>query len=140
MQEDAQLSSNLLWCSSGKLEIPKCGYHVIYYDFDTNGIPKMRHRQGIPITLDDAHGAPIPVTPKNIFQPRKNLGHIKAPAGTSVTQYEEIMKKARSISNAIVRTGVTRDKARMLYESVYRPAIEYTIPQSFPYQAATSNH
>jgi len=41
------------------------------------------------------------------------------------------MKKARSISNAITRTGVTRDKARMLYESVYRPAVEYTIPQSF---------
>ena len=112
MQTDAQLWNNLLWCSGGKLELPKCGYHVIYYDFENNGIPRMRHRQGQPITLDDAHGAPIPVTPKNIiFQPRKNLGHFKAPAGTSVTQYDEIMKKAKSISNAIVRTGVTRDKA-----------------------------
>ena len=110
MQADAQLWSDLLWCSGGKLELPKCGYHVIYYDFENNGIPKMRHRQGLPITLNDAHGAPNPVTPKNIFQQRKNVGHFKAPAGTSVTQYEEIMKKVRSISNAIVRIRVTRDK------------------------------
>jgi len=41
------------------------------------------------------------------------------------------MKKANMILNALVRTGVTRDKARMLYKSVYRPAIDYTIPQSF---------
>ena len=92
IQEDAQLWSDLLWCSSGKLVLPKCGYHVIYYDFETNGIPKMRHRQGLPITLNDSHGALIPVNPKiipvnpkNIFQPRTNLGHFKAPAGTSVT-------------------------------------------------------
>ena len=131
MQDNAQLWSDLLWCSGGKLELPKCGYHVIYYDFESNGIPKMRYQQGHTITLNDSHGEPIPVTPKNVFKPRKNLGHFKAPAGTSVTQHDEIMKKARSISNAIMRTGVTRDKTRMLYELVYRPAIEYTIPQSF---------
>ena len=82
---------------------------IRYYDFEKNGIPTMRHRQGAPITLNDAHGATIPVKPKNIFKPRKNLGHYKAPAGTSTTQYDKIMKKAKSISNTLVRTGVTRD-------------------------------
>ena len=48
MQDDAQLWSDLLWCSGGKLELPKCGYHVIYYDFETNGIPKISTPPGTP--------------------------------------------------------------------------------------------
>jgi hypothetical protein len=29
MRDDAQLWHDLLWCSGGKLELSKCGYHVI---------------------------------------------------------------------------------------------------------------
>jgi hypothetical protein len=39
MKDDAQLWHDLLWCSGGKLELSKCGYHVIYYDFEDSGIP-----------------------------------------------------------------------------------------------------
>ena len=80
MQDDAQLWSDLLWCSGGKLELPNCGYHVIYHDFETNGIPKMRHHQGNPITLNDSHGDPIPVNPKNILQPRKKSRPLQSPS------------------------------------------------------------
>ena len=37
--------------SGGKLELPKCGYHVIYYDFNEDGVPYMRHTQQESITL-----------------------------------------------------------------------------------------
>ena len=43
MREDAQLWHDLLWISEGKLGLPKCGYHLIHYDFKPSGIPKMRH-------------------------------------------------------------------------------------------------
>ena len=43
MQEDAQLWHDLLLVSGGKLELPKCGYHLIHYDFEPSRIPKMRH-------------------------------------------------------------------------------------------------
>ena len=35
MKEDAQLWHDLLWCSGGKLELPKCGYHVIHFNTKT---------------------------------------------------------------------------------------------------------
>ena len=35
------------------------------------------------------------------------------------------------IVDGIVSSGATRSEARLFYESVYRPAIEYTLPQSF---------
>ena len=131
MKHDAQLWNDLLWCSGGKLELPKCGYHVIYYDFHDNGIPYLRHSYDQPVAITDANEKEIPIKAKTIFEPRKNLGHYKAPAGNCNTQYEAIKTKAIKLSNAIIRTGATRDEARMLYEAVYRPSIEYAIPQSF---------
>ena len=43
MREDAQLWHDLLWVLGGKLELPKCGYHLVHYDFQPSGIPKMCH-------------------------------------------------------------------------------------------------
>ena len=42
MQHDAQLWNDLLWCSGGKLELPKCSYHFLYFDFDPDGTPRPR--------------------------------------------------------------------------------------------------
>ena len=119
MQQDTQLWSDLLWCSSGKLKLPKCGYHMIYYDFHNNGLPYMRHSQATPVKLTDANEAAIPaVKSKNIFKPRQNLGHHKAPAtGQYNIQYEEIMKNTPNLSNALVCTGVTHRTIPVCYMS-----------------------
>ena len=41
------------------------------------------------------------------------------------------MKKAKNVSEAIFRTKETRDQARMMYETVYWPVVEFTLAQSF---------
>ena len=35
---DAQLWLDLLWASGSKLKLQKCGFHLIFYDFDNNGV------------------------------------------------------------------------------------------------------
>jgi hypothetical protein len=39
LQQDAQLWHDLLWCSGGMLEISKCSYHFLYFEFDAAGNP-----------------------------------------------------------------------------------------------------
>jgi hypothetical protein len=39
MQTDAQAWNDLLWCSGGKLELPKCSYHVLRFQFKPSGQP-----------------------------------------------------------------------------------------------------
>ena len=82
MKYDVQLWHDLLWRSWGKLELSKCKYHVIHYDFDASG--------GETIMLKNEHGEETPINAK--------LGHYKSPKGTY---------------------------------SVWKPAVEYTSPQSF---------
>ena len=36
VKHDAQLWHDLLWASGGKLELEKCGFHLIFYDFDND--------------------------------------------------------------------------------------------------------
>jgi hypothetical protein len=131
MKEDAQLWHDLLWCSGGKLELSKCGYHVIYYDFDDSGIPSMRHSPGDSITLKNDQGDLIPIQSKNIYQTRINLGHAKSPKDTGKTELGRTLKKAVNIGATIEQCGGTRSENKMLYRSVWKLAVEYTLPQSF---------
>ena len=131
MQADAQLWHDLLWCSGGKLELPKCGYHVIHYNFDNSGIPRMQHSPGDSITLNNEHGDEVIIKSKNIFQTRLNLGHSKSPAGNGNTEFERTMAKAVSGSDAITKCGGTRTETRLLYNAVWKPSVEYVLPQSF---------
>jgi hypothetical protein len=130
MKDGAQLWHDLLWCSGGKLELSKCGYHVIYYDFDDSGILRMRHSPGNSITLKNDQGDLIPIQSKNVHQTRINLGHAKATGDTCTTEFGRTLKKADNIGDAIGQCGGTRAE-KMLYRSVWKPAVEYTLPQSF---------
>jgi hypothetical protein len=131
MKDDAQLWHDLLWCSGGKLELSKCGYHVIHFDFEDSGIPTMRHSPGVSITLQNEHGDDIPIKSKNIYQTRVNLGHAKSPADSCKTEFERTLKKSTDLGNAIAQCGGTRAENKLLYRSVWKPAVEYTLPQSF---------
>jgi hypothetical protein len=112
MKDDAQLWHDLLWCSGGKFELSKCGYHVIYYDFDDSGIPQMRHSPGDSITLTNDQGDLIPIHSKNIYQTRINIGHAKGPGDTGKTEFGRTLKKASIIGDAIQLLSVVEQKPK----------------------------
>ena len=131
MKEDAQLWHDLLWITGGKLELPKCGYHVIYYDFDADGIPYMRHTEQELITLVNEIGTDVDIKGKNIYTPRTNLGHKKSPAGNRQVQAAAIAEKASRLTRDLLSCGCDRHDTKMLFRSVWKPAVEYTLAQSF---------
>jgi hypothetical protein len=91
----------------------------------------MRHSPGKSITLKNDQGDLIPIQSKNIYQTRINLGHAKAPGDTCKTALGRTLKKAANIGDAIAQCGGTRAENQMLYRSVWKPAVEYTLLQSF---------
>ena len=68
---------------------------------------------------------------KSIYQPRKNLGHYKAPASEAKTQFKVLKRKAVELSMDIVATGGSREDSRMLIEAVRTPAVTYMVGQSY---------
>ena len=67
MKEDTQLWHNLLWYSSGNLELLKCDYHCIHYTFQKNCIPVMINTVGNNVKLKIADSQEIKIEAKNIY-------------------------------------------------------------------------
>jgi hypothetical protein len=54
-QQDCQSWNDLLWCSGGKLELPKCSYHILRFEFLPNGTPRpIRDNSDLNLTVKDA--------------------------------------------------------------------------------------
>ena len=132
VKHDAQLWHDLLWASGGKLELTKCGFHLIFYDFDHDGVPSMRKIGDLVITLEDEKGEDIEIRTKKIDKARKNLGHWKEPEEIKEPKQFLVSKTtATETSEAIFTAGVNRREAAILYQGVFRPKVEYPLTQSF---------
>ena len=75
VKDDAHLWHDLLWASGGKLELQKCRFHLIFYDFDQHGVLLMRKISDLVITLENKKSVDIKTKTKKIDEARKNLGH-----------------------------------------------------------------
>ena len=56
-----------------------CGFHLIFYNFNKDGVPSMRKIGDLVITLENEKGEDIEIRTKKIDEARKNLGHWKEP-------------------------------------------------------------
>jgi hypothetical protein len=99
MQIDAQLWSDLIWLSGRLLELSKCSFHQIHFDFTLDGAPMMRAGTffGNPLQVHKATTAQMVNIPaKSVFITHKTLGHHKAPAGTNKTQLQ-VLQSASNV-------------------------------------------
>jgi hypothetical protein len=131
LQVDAQLWNDLLWCSGGMLELPKCSYHFLFFDFDASGKPIPRPGTvGPPLEVKSPSGYTIPIPFKNVYNTHKTLGHYQAPAGTSKTQLLKTQANQTTLSQYLASSPATRSQASVFYHTIYLPSI-YVFPQSF---------
>jgi hypothetical protein len=125
MAADAQLRNDFLHVSGGLLEVSKCSYHILYFDFRPNGIPFMKgSSDGPPLQLtDSATDANIQVKAKSAFMTHKTLGHFKAPAGTSLTHLKMLEKKTSLLARQLSTSPANRAQALLFYWSIYLATI-----------------
>eukprot|EP00957_Ditylum_brightwellii_P046332 3515939-Ditylum_brightwellii.AAC.1 len=83
MQLDAQLWFDLLLTSGGLLELDRCSYHFIYYQFLEDTAPIMSsHRQGPKLCIrQENNNHFVDIKYKNPYDSHKTLGHYKALGG-----------------------------------------------------------
>ena len=67
MQHDAQLWHDLLWNSGGTLELPKCFYQILHWEFN-NGRPILMGKSNSKLQVESANGEPMLVKEK-LFTP-----------------------------------------------------------------------
>jgi hypothetical protein len=133
MRHDAKLWNDLLWISGGLLELSKCSYHHIRFDFytDGNATPSLGPI-GPPITIpDNQTNAKIIIPSKSVTNPPKTLGHYKAPAENAATQLSILKTKSNKLGKQVATGPFDSRDACIFYQSIYMKSMGYILPQSF---------
>jgi len=134
MQEDAQLWNDLLFCSGGQLELSKCSFHVLHFNFLPNGKP-VPSKSIYPNTIklrDPITNVQVPITSLPAHCPHKTLGHYKSPVEAPTSKHlVHLSSIAKQTSLLISTSPITRAGALLAYHTVYVPRIKYSLPQSF---------
>eukprot|EP00957_Ditylum_brightwellii_P096207 7328817-Ditylum_brightwellii.AAC.1 len=133
MQQDSQLLAMLLWLTGGLLELQKCSYHMIHFEFKEDGRPQFRtEAPDIPLGLRQANtNKDITITYKTVYNLHNILGYYKAPAGTSKMQENILIKKTEQYACKVKKSLLYRHKALMHYTSCYLKSIGYVLSQTF---------
>jgi hypothetical protein len=126
MAADAQLWSDLRHVSGGLLEVFKCSYHILYFDFMKGSA------DGPPLQLkDSATDTSLHVVSKFTYMTHKTLGHFKAPASTSKTHLKMLIKKTAILSCQLATSPTTCAQDLLFYWAIYMATIRYWLPQCF---------
>jgi hypothetical protein len=134
MQTDAQAWNDLLWCSGGKLELPKCSYHVLRFKFRPNGTPEPDMTlPEIQLQITDSKtGLQIQILAKPANDPHKTLGHWKAPCELhNKTQLKALSTEAKQTTMLIATGSLSRYGTQLGYTGVYLSSLKYVLPQCY---------
>ena len=61
------------------MKLQKCGFNLIFYNFNKDGVPLMRKIGDLVIILENEKGKDIEIRTKKINEARKNLVNWKEP-------------------------------------------------------------
>ena len=135
MQHDAQLWNDLLWSSGGALELSKCSYHLLHWNFSLSGAPLLQdlsHTEHPPLSIQTARrdqGYIIPY--RNPYQAHKTLGHYKEPAGTQRAQFRHLLEKTTTMARFLRHSPINSRETRLFYTTIYLPRMTYPMKNTF---------
>jgi hypothetical protein len=128
---DAQLWNDLLFCSGGAFEIPKCAYHLAHYGFSASGGPVLRtlHQSQTADRIQER----TKITPKSLqylppYAARKTLGCYKSLSDNFKKSLAHIAATAKAKSDAVLHNFITAKIAHRYYYSVFLPSVTYSFP------------
>ena len=131
---NAQIWTDLLGASGGALELSKCSYHLLSWQFSFTGAPILLNQKDSipPVQVRDPHSQEL-CTLEYLppYTAHKTLGHHKDPAGTQKEQFRKLKAKSDENTKFLWQTKLTREEAWTYYFACYLPSIGYPLTGSY---------
>ena len=125
---DAQLWNDILWASGGALEVPKCHYVYLKFQFQSTGKPFLTPGQhGPPVQVIDQEGMCMKIKQLSCDEPYKILGTQQAAVLFQAKQFQVLSKKAMKLNKALSCSSVSRTGAYVFYSSVFLTSVGYPL-------------
>jgi hypothetical protein len=124
----AQWWESLLYASGGKLELDKCFFYLIYWEFDGEGLPRLLQPEEFPMDVmitDSATNIPVNITAKSSLEAHKTLGAMECPSGDNSAEVTRLYGKAKGLGQRIATAGFSASEATLLCRTRVDPAMGY---------------
>jgi hypothetical protein len=136
LQIATQKWAELLVASGGKLEISKCFYYAMFWQFTAEGDPELipmqqqkdQHQDTSIWITDPDSGESIEVKQKECTTPHKTLGVHKTTVGKDTTQYQILLEKSNNMAQLVAAGPMSRHHARVSYSMIYIQSMVYCFP------------
>jgi hypothetical protein len=128
--KDSQAWHDLLAICNQKLELPKCGYHAIMYEFEPSGEPLLIDQPASRLTLQDGAGDSLDIKQWATTMATKYLGAHKCPADQK-KQKQVLKEKCDDFARVINSSHLNRRETRCFYHHIYRLSANYTLPTTY---------
>ena len=128
LQHAAQWWEQLLHASGGKLELSKCFFYIIQWEFNQEGVPSL-----VPVSqfktkvnlVDSETGEEVNIPQRNCNVPHKTLGVMETPDGSNTAEFDRLTKLSNTHGQRVATRQLTREEAKMYYSSTYLPSMSY---------------
>ena len=127
MQHDAQLWHDLLWNSGGALELPKCFYQILHWEFN-DGKPILMGKSKSKLQVKAANGEIIAVKEKSPYSLWKTLGQHISTRTAKNTQAKTLMEKVQEHHQFLKSQPLTRHEMWTYYFAVWLPSVTFPTP------------
>lgn len=134
-QHDAQQWHDLLHASGGALELSKCVYQLITWQFLSKGQPLLEagvpnHSVQVNTQLPNGQCTTQAIQGLSAYSAHKTLGHFKDPNGAQIRQQRVLQEKCTNAATFIARSPLNREEAWTYYFSIYLPSVGFPLAPS----------
>ena len=133
MEEAAQYWEQLLNATGGKLELPKCFYYILHWNFDKEGEARLSRKEEIPYKIqltESQSGEVCEIEQKDCQEAHKTLGNHVAPSLSSKKQFEVQMASSRQLATRLGSQRFDSLDCRIAITSHINPRFGYVGPTS----------
>lgn len=116
LQETAQWWEQLLHATGGKLELSKCFFYIMQWEFDIEGVAKN-------FSSENEEGVVIPQ--QSCSESHKTLGVMECPDGSNNDEYKRLVNKSTALIQRVSTKKLSHFESKLYYFTTYIPSITY---------------
>ncbi len=132
MQEDTQIWGDLLHASGGALEIPKCNFYVMHWQFDDSGLPRLDAKLDTTIQLENGDRTEsVRLRNDSVMQAHKTLGCWKSARRDQKKQETALRARSDNYARIIMSSAVSRRDNWTAYYAIYQTGTTFVLPTSY---------
>jgi hypothetical protein len=127
--QDSQGWERLLYTAAGKLELPKCKFGLIRWQYDSQGTALLCPSTGEPLRLEDSEThRSVDVPQLDPAEAYKYLGIHVALDGNMVALQKALQEKCQQFLYIFSQSHLSQTNMQLCYRTVFSPSVKYVLP------------